>query len=208
MMGVMANRLAAGAAAAAEDRAVDTLSRWMAAEQKRIFLLCCRFLQDRDEADSAAQDVFLKAFRALRRGDVAELEDPSRWLTRVAVNTCLDRLRSQRWQFWRKRPDPDDEQVMLLLTRSSAPDAESQAMAAQIARRLSEALGALSPRQRAVFLLRHYEGMRLEEIGRVLGLETGTVKAHLARAIARLREDLKDLYGLSRGRRARKETER
>lgn len=208
MMGVMANRLAAGAAAAAEDRAVDTLSRWMAAEQKRVFLLCCRFLQDRDEADSAAQDVFLKAFRALRRGDVGELEDPARWLTRVAVNTCLDRLRSQRWQFWRKRPDPDDEQVMLLLVRSPAPDAESQAVAAQIAGRLSEALNSLSPRQRAVFLLRHYEGMRLEEIGRTLGLETGTVKAHLARAIARLREDLKDLYGLSRARNAGKETRR
>jgi len=204
MMGVMANRLAAGTAAA-QDRAVDTLSRWMAAEQKKVFLLCCRMLQDRDEADSAAQDVFLKAFRALRNGDVEELEDPGRWLTRVAVNTCLDRLRSQRWQLWRRRPNPEDEQALLLLARSPAPDAESQALAGQIAKRLARALSELSPRQRAVFVLRHYEGMALEEIGRVLGLETGTVKAHLARAIAKLRDDLKDLYGLPRGPKVRKE---
>jgi RNA polymerase sigma-70 factor (ECF subfamily) len=60
---------------------------------------------------------------------------------------------------------------------------------------LTIALGRLSPRQRAVFTLRHYDEMSLEEIGEVLGLDVGTVKAHMFRAVSKLREDLRDLYG-------------
>ena len=52
----------------------------------------------------------------------------------------------------------------------------------------------LSTRQRAVFTLRHYEDMSLEEIGQILGLEVGTVKAHMFRAVGKLREELRDLY--------------
>ena len=51
---------------------------WMASEQKRIYLLCRRMLQDSEEADSATQDVFLKAYKALGKssGDPGELEHP------------------------------------------------------------------------------------------------------------------------------------
>src|SRR6202040_58830 len=72
---------------------------WMASEQRRVFGLCWRLLRDSDEADSATQDVFLKAYQALRKQDAKALDDPARWITRIAVNTCLDRLRSQRWRF-------------------------------------------------------------------------------------------------------------
>ncbi len=170
---------------------------WMTAEQRRIYSLCQRFLQDRDEADSATQDVFLKAFQALKRGGT-DLEDPARWLTRIAVNTCLDRLRSRKWQFWRRRPSSEDEQTILTMAASTSPEAEDRYFAGQIGERLNIALDRLSPRQRAVFALRHFEDLSLEEIGDMLGLDVGTVKAHMFRALAKLREDLRDLYGGSR----------
>jgi RNA polymerase sigma-70 factor (ECF subfamily) len=170
---------------------------WMIAEQRRIYSLCQRFLQDRDEADSATQDVFLKAFQALKRGGT-ELEDPARWLTRIAVNTCLDRLRSRKWQFWRRRPSSEDEQTILTMAASTSPEAEDRYFAGQIGERLTIALERLSPRQRAVFTLRHFEDLSLEEIGDMLGLDVGTVKAHMFRALAKLREDLRDLYGGTR----------
>jgi RNA polymerase sigma-70 factor (ECF subfamily) len=170
---------------------------WMIAEQRRIYSLCQRFLQDRDEADSATQDVFLKAFQALKRGGM-ELDDPARWLTRIAVNTCLDRLRSRKWQFWRRRPSSEDEQTILTMAASTSPEAEDRYFAGQIGERLSVALERLSPRQRAVFTLRHFEDLSLEEIGDMLGLDVGTVKAHMFRALAKLREDLRDLYGGTR----------
>jgi len=167
---------------------------WMASEQRRIFALCQRFLDDRDEADCATQDVFLKAYLALER-DAKELDDPARWLTRIAVNTCLDRLRSRKWQFWRRRPSPEDEKTILQMARSGAPEAEARYFASEISVRLKTAMIRLSPRQRAVFTLRHFEELSLEEIGAVLGLDVGTVKAHMFRAVAKLREDLRDLYG-------------
>lgn len=181
------------------DRAEPALLRdfgsWMAAEQRRIYALCQRFLNDRDEADSATQDVFLKAYQALKRDDAKDLDDPARWLTRIAVNTCLDRLRSRKWQFWRRRPSPEDEKTILAMAPSLAPEAEDHYFAGEIGARLLASLERLSPRQRAVFLLRHFEEMSLEEIGAALGLDVGTVKAHMFRAVAKLREDLRDLYG-------------
>lgn len=168
---------------------------WMASEQRRVFGLCQRLLRDPDEADSATQDVFLKAYHALCKEDAKVLDDPARWITRIAVNTCLDRLRSQRWRFWRRRPSQLDEQLILRLASSPRPEAEDRYFAAQIRARLESALEKLSPRQRATFTLRHYEDLSLEEIGSLLDLDIGTVKAHMHRAVVKLRRELRDLYG-------------
>jgi RNA polymerase sigma-70 factor, ECF subfamily len=169
---------------------------WMRQEQKRVFLLCVRILRDHDEADMAAQDSFLKAYRQLT-GEKSQVpvDDLSKWMTRVAVNTCLDRLRSRAWKFWRRRPSPEAEQRTLEIAASTAPSAHDQLRAGEISTRLAAALQHLSPRQRAIFVLKHYEDRKLDEIGQILGLEVGTVKAHMARAVARLRVELADLYG-------------
>jgi RNA polymerase sigma-70 factor (ECF subfamily) len=167
---------------------------WMVSEQRRIFLLCRRLLQDPDEADSATQDVFLKAYRALSKGRHAELDNPGKWVTRIAVNTCLDRLRSNAWKILRRRPPREDEEVILQMAPGTAPDAERLVFSKQIQQRLELALGKLTRRQRAVFSLRHYEAMALEEIAGVLELDVGTVKAHPFRAVTRMRNELRDLY--------------
>ena len=190
-MGVMADRLAASAGSLADTREFGS---WMAAEQKRIFLLCRRMLQDSGDADSATQDTFLKAWQALQRPESKELDDPSKWLTRIAVNTCLDKLRSRRWQFWRKRPNPEDEATVLELAPSGVPDAERQVISREIIERLERALDKLSNRQRAAFTLRHYDDRSLAEIAGILDLDVGTVKVHLFRAMEKLREELHDLY--------------
>ncbi len=191
MMGVMAERLGANLETLTDTREFGS---WMASEQKRVFLLCRRMLQDFEEADSATQDTFLKAWQALKRQESKELDDAGKWLTRIAVNTCLDRLRSKRWQFWRKRPNPVDEAAILELARSTNPNAEDRVFAEQITERLERALQKLSVRQRATFTLRHYEDRSLAEIAELLDLDVGTVKVHLFRAIEKLREELHDLY--------------
>ena len=191
MMGVMADRLGTSLDTQTSTREFGS---WMAAEQRRIFLLCRRMLQDFEEADSATQDTFLKAWQAINRPEFKELDDAGRWVTRIAVNTCLDRLRSRRWQFWRQRPNQEDEQSILELAAAAGPNAEDRAFAGEIGQRLESALEKLSIRQRAAFTLRHYEDRSLAEIAEILDLDIGTVKAHLFRAIAKLREELHDLY--------------
>lgn len=189
-MGVMAEPLAVESSPVVATRDFTAL---MVAEQKRVFLLCHRLLQDREDADSATQDTFLKAYKALQTQHI-ETADQAKWLTRIAVNTCLDRLRSRRWQFWRRRPAPADETLILSMAASEAPSSEDRTFAGEIQTRLGRALGRLSDRQRAVFTLKHFEDRTLEEIGQSLGLDTGTVKAHMARAVAKLREELRDVY--------------
>jgi RNA polymerase sigma-70 factor (ECF subfamily) len=201
MMGAMADSLEANLEGLADTRVLGAqFGEWMASEQRRIFLLCRRMLQDAEDADSATQDTFLKAWQSLKRAESKTLDDPGKWLTRIAVNTCLDRLRSRRWQFWRKRPQAEDEASILNLAAASAPDAEDQLFARQIAQRLSRALKRLSLRQRAAFTLRHYEDRSLAEIAEILNLDVGTVKVHLFRATEKLREELHDLYFSRSGR--------
>jgi len=190
-MGAMADRLEANVSVLADTR---EFGAWMTSEQKRVFLLCRRMLDDAEEADSATQDTFLKAWQALKRPESKELDDPGKWLTRIAVNTCLDRLRSRRWQFWRKRPKPEDEETILSLASSADPNAEDQVFARQIAERIGRAVARLSLRQRAAFTLRHYEDRSMAEIAEILDLDVGTVKVHLFRATEKLREELHDLY--------------
>jgi RNA polymerase sigma-70 factor, ECF subfamily len=188
MMGEMA------LAAIKREAGVHDFSAWMSAEHSRIFLICKRMLQDEGEAGCATQDAFVKAYQALQRDEVPDLDDPSKWITRIAVNTCLDRLRSRKWQFWRKRPNAEDERTMLERAPDTAPDAEDRAYAGQIQKRIGRALEKLSVRQRAVFALRHFEDLSLEEIAETLELDVGTVKAHMFRAIQKLRGELRDLY--------------
>jgi len=191
-MGVMT---AAGIAESSAKDLIREFDSWMEAEQRRVYALCQRMLQDREEASSATQDAFLKAYQALVKDEMGPLEDPNRWLTRIAVNTCLDRLRSRKWQLWRRRPQSEDEKLILDSTASPAPGADSRCFAREIRGRLAAALDRLSPRQRAVFTLRHYQDLSLEEIGGLLGLDVGTVKAHMFRAVTKLRAELRDLYG-------------
>ena len=194
MIGVMAEKIEGEVCSSLDLR---NFGAWMASEQRRVFLLCRRLLQDADEADSVTQDVFLKAYRALTKrseDQAADLDNPGKWLTRIAVNTCLDKLRSKSWKLWQRRPAPQDEEVILQMTAGTDPDAERLMFAKQIQQRLDTAQAKLSERQRAVFALRHYEAMALEEIADVLKLDVGTVKAHLFRALNKMREELKDLY--------------
>ena len=168
---------------------------WMQSEQRRVYLLCLRLLRDEDEASSATQDAFFKAYRAIGKTEFEAVDDATRWITRIAVNTCLDRLRSKRWQFWRNRPPKDTEETILKLAPSSDPDALDRIRGREIERRLAVAVEKLSLRQRAVFTLRHYDDNTLEEIARTLDLDVGSVKSHLSRALVKLRCELKDLYG-------------
>jgi RNA polymerase sigma-70 factor (ECF subfamily) len=176
------------------DMTIADFETWMAQEQRRIYLLCLRLLRNSDEADSAAQDVFVKAFRVLEKSGDCTIREPEKWLTRVAVNTCMDRLNSSHWMFWRRRVSADDEQIILQLTPAAGLNQLEKLIQRERMRRLNLSLCRLSTQQRLVFVLRHDEGKTLDEIAEILGIDVGTVKAHMARAVGKLREELRELY--------------
>jgi len=167
---------------------------WMAEEQERIFLLCMRLLRNRDEADSATQDVFVEAYRTLEKHGRSRILEPPKWLTRVAFNTCYNRMRSKRWRFWQRHSANACGDDLLRMIPVDGPNQEDAAAARDIRRRLEQALDQLSARQRTVFIFRHEDELSFEEIAGIMGLDAGTAKAHMARAIKKLREELRDLY--------------
>ncbi len=167
---------------------------WMAEEQERIFLLCMRLLRNRDDADSATQDVFVEAYKTLKKHGRDSIQEPPKWLTRVAFNTCYDLIRSKRWRFWQSHSRNDSGDDLLQLIPAAGPNQEDEAAAREIRKRLEISLERLSVRQRMVFIFRHEEQRSFEEIAGIMSLDTGTVKAHMARAIKKLREELRDLY--------------
>lgn len=153
----------------------------------RILRFLLSSLTDRDAAETLTQECFLKAWnaRAQFRGE----SSLSTWLTRIAVNLMRDHLRSRSLRFWQKtRGDALD----VMDISDWVPDGRSSPEDITLARhRVAEvwkAVGELSAHQRSVFVLRFVEEMELDEIAETLKMNLSTVKSHLYRALAVLRE--------------------
>jgi RNA polymerase sigma-70 factor (ECF subfamily) len=159
------------------------------AEGPRAIRLAHRLVGNRADAEEIAQDAFLRFFSGIKkfRGDCSV----GTWIYRTVTRLAIDHLRRERLRqqifFFRRE---EDEVEPMDYVADSRPDPSACLLGAETGRQLVKALGKLPSRQRAVFVLRHQEGLPLKEIAGLLGLEEGTVKAHLHRAVTRLRREL------------------
>jgi RNA polymerase sigma-70 factor (ECF subfamily) len=155
--------------------------------RSRILRFLLGSLTDRDAAESLTQECFLKAWNARQhfRGE----SSVATWLTRIAVNLLRDHLRSRSLRFWRKTRgaalDPMDICDWVPDGRGSP---ESLALAREKVAAVWRTVEKLSAQQRTVFSLRFVEEMELDEIAETLGMNLSTVKSHLYRALAIVRE--------------------
>jgi RNA polymerase sigma-70 factor (ECF subfamily) len=151
--------------------------------------MVCRQYVGVGEADAAAQDSLVKAFT--RIGDFDRRAAFATWLTRIAINTCLDELRRRRREVVLDEESERDEEFNLL---NRVPDddvgPEGRSMLKQAITSLEAHEENLPPRQREIFRLRFYAEMELEEIATVLEIHVGTVKTQLHRAVHKLRQEL------------------
>jgi RNA polymerase sigma-70 factor (ECF subfamily) len=155
----------------------------------QIFRFLLASTRDLDLAETLTQECFLKAHRnwGSFRGESSAMT----WLMRIAINLQKDHWRNRRMQFWRQTRtnavDLDDVGEWL---PSGASSAEQQLLAREQVGHVWTAVKGMSERQRTVFLLRYVEEQELSEIARATGLSEGTVKAHLSRALAKVRAEL------------------
>jgi RNA polymerase sigma-70 factor (ECF subfamily) len=155
----------------------------------KIVGLAWRLVGNREEAEDLAQEAFLRLHRSLPtfRGD----SRISTWLYRTTTRLAIDHLRRDRIKrklfFFRQDNDAPDP---VELASDGRRDQRHELLAQEAMQTLRKGLKKLSARQQVIFTLRHYEGLSLKEIAEQLGLETGTVKAHLHRAVTQLRQDL------------------
>jgi RNA polymerase sigma-70 factor, ECF subfamily len=144
--------------------------------QRSVYSLALRMLADRFQAEDLAQEVFLQLYRSI--SSVESEAHLAFWLRRVTVNRAIDRLRR----------GPSLSQAAL--SEADGLAAEPPEVDPLLERRLRALLRELPPAARAVVLLRYQEDLDPTEIARTLRMPLNTVKSHLKRSLASLRERL------------------
>lgn len=157
--------------------------------QKRTYRLVQRFVPNHEDALDITQDAFIRAYQGLSNFK-SQCQFYS-WLYRITVNLCIDFLRKKsRSEVMVYESEDSDELPMAnfpdLRSVSPAKAAENKELRTQI----RKAIRQLPPKQRQIFILRHWDGLSLKDIATVVGRSDGTVKAHLFHAHRNLRKHL------------------
>ena len=157
---------------------------------QRLFRLAYRMTGNQQDAEDVVQDSFLRAFRRLDQFDGRA--SFGTWLYRIAANCSSDLLSSRVARFEQGSIDGQIGDAVLAIP-SRGPSPERSAASSQIRDRVADAMNELSPAERTAFVLRHFEGMQTEEIGRVLGSCSNAAKHSVFRAVQKLRKALEPL---------------
>jgi RNA polymerase sigma-70 factor (ECF subfamily) len=164
---------------------------------QRLFRAAWSVLKSRSEAEDAVQSAYLRAFAAA--GSFEGRSSLATWLTRIAINEALGRLRAnkrRRAAFAGERVAVLDEYRDKLMRGSTSTQAPDAALAlGQLRGLLERAIAALPESFRTVFVLREVEGMSVEDVAAALGIPPATVKTRDLRARRRLREALAPAVG-------------
>jgi RNA polymerase sigma-70 factor, ECF subfamily len=159
----------------------------------RIFRLTMNITQNREDAQDAAQDAFLKSFKNLNR-----FQGDSRfytWLVRIAVNEALMRLRKRRPNVVSlDAPVETDEDLIPHQIQDWDPTPEQRYERTEMNSILNDAIAQLDPIFRTVFMLRDVEQVSTEETAELLGISVPAVKSRLLRARLKLRELLNPFF--------------
>jgi len=176
-------------AEAAQEMAAQEFSRVVETHRPQIFRFLLSSTRDLDLAETLTQECFLKAHRNWGgfRGESTAMT----WLMRIAINLQKDHWRNRRMQFWRQtRTNSVDLDEASEWLPSGERSVEQKLLAREQVGHVWKAVADLSERQRTVFLLRYVEEQELSEIARATGLSEGTVKAHLSRALGKVRAEI------------------
>ena len=157
---------------------------------RRIHLLASHYCRNAHDAEDLSQEVWLKAYQAVRtfRSDSSFYT----WLRRITINAFLNNQRSSSFR------QQAQTTIIDLIDSGAEKVFESRSTSAEtvynkvLFESVMSALAELTPTQRLMFLLRHYEGMSYDEIAAAMNCSAGTVKKGVSRAISKLRARLVD----------------
>jgi RNA polymerase sigma-70 factor, ECF subfamily len=154
-----------------------------------VFRVAYRMTGNEHDADDVVQETLLRAYRQLGRFE--ERANFGTWLHRIAINCSLDLLRARGRADKHYGGDPEEVE----LTGAIKTDAQQDRLllSAELQQQVKTAMERLSGNERTAFVLRHFEGMPVEEIGKVLGIQVNAAKHTIFRAVRKLRESLEPL---------------
>jgi RNA polymerase sigma-70 factor (ECF subfamily) len=154
----------------------------------RLFQLAFRMTGNEQDAEDVVQESFLRAYRQLHRFE--SRAGFATWLHRIAANCSLDLLRRRK-----RRDDPLEtlepdslEPAAMLSPNIASPD--DQVFHRELQQTVEAAMDQLTPIERTAFVLRHFEGQSIDEIGRALGARQNATKQSIFRAVQKIRRAL------------------
>ena len=161
--------------------------------ERRIYSLAFHYCRERHDAEDLSQEVWLKAYSAL-----ATFRYESSfytWLRKITINCFINHRRHRAnpfhpWQRQGTDASTIDDRAIKGDAGAAAAGLEITLQNQLVVEKVMQALGAVTPQQRLIFLLKHQEEMTYEEISKELGCSVGTVKKSVSRTIAKLREQL------------------
>jgi RNA polymerase sigma-70 factor (ECF subfamily) len=167
--------------AKAQASAQMTFADLLTANQSMVFSLAYHFLRDRGAAEEVAQDVFLLLYRKI--DDLEDARHVTFWLRKVTSHRCIDYVRKRGSRF------------TISLEDAAEPAVSEQHGDPLLNRRLRQLIATLPAKPRLVMVLRYQEDLTPEEISDVLEMPVRTVKSHLQRSLAMLREKIQRSMG-------------
>ena len=163
---------------------------------RAVFRLAYRMTGNEQDAEDVVQETFLKAYRQLDRYE--SRSSFATWLYRIASNCCLDLIRKRKIRELGRERGADPDRDILVSVPAATPGPDRALLSNQISETVNAALAELSAQERAAFVLRHFEGLSVEEIGRVLGTGASATKHSIFRAVQKLRRRLEPLVSTTK----------
>ncbi len=177
---------------AAQQGDQEAFAQLVRSYDRAVLRLAMNLLRNAEDAQDVYQEAFLRVYRNL--GSFRLDASFQTWLYRIVTNLCLDHLRRRKVrredsaaaEGHEDQPDPVEN------LREERPDVDPQRslLSKELRGRIQEALAGLTPRERAVFELRHYQGLRLRQIGEILGTTEEAAKNCLFRVTQKMRTAL------------------
>ena len=169
------------------------------AHKGKAFALAFHFTGNVEDAKDLLQEAFVRAYVSIKRfrGGSSFYT----WFYRILVNLCRDFLRRKqvRFKILADAPDPKGEEDEVTLEAvDKEPSPEDALLNKEMREKVDEAINKLPERQKSAFILRHIQGMKLDEIASVMGCSESTAKVHLFRATRSLQKFL-SLYLMPEG---------
>jgi RNA polymerase sigma-70 factor (ECF subfamily) len=163
---------------------------------RKVLAIATSYTNDSDESKDIYQEVFLRVYRSLSGFEFRS--EFSTWLHRIATNVCLTHKARNKARSFTSIEEIDHSDLegnpVSGTSRPRAVSPDRHAQNAEMSRHIQEAMEHLSPQQKLVFTLKHYQGYKLKEIAAMMDCAEGTVKKYLFTATERLRQRLRKLY--------------
>jgi RNA polymerase sigma-70 factor (ECF subfamily) len=164
---------------------------------RNVFRLAFRMTGNEQDAEDVVQETFLRAYRQLARYE--SRSSFATWLFRIASNYALDLIRSRkRHRENREVSMKDDSELDIMQSiPAGSPTPDRLAFSEEVKTKITAALDELSPQERTAFILRHFEGQSIEQIGASLGTGTNATKHTIFRAVQKLRRSLEPFVSVA-----------